>query len=565
MHALDMAQSFLSSPYVQMKYSHQLRVPPSFQPLSESHVLKTRIALENQRVRLTFALKHRNTEWLTKTFERVSNPDSEDYGNFLSMAQVAKITAPEDSHSKALFQFLNSIPDVHITHLSKHLNFVTVRMSVKSVDTFLKAKMKPFVHKDNGQVLFRSIEGFALPLQVAPGIHTVFGIHHFPQYRRMVKHRRPLLQAKDLSESPITTPQSIWKRYNMTRDDLNAIPFPKNRQAIASFLGEYYSPKDLEMFQQAFNLSRIQPIVNGPNDASKPGIEASLDIQYIMATGHNMNTTINSIPDEETADPFLDWIALLQSQGEECAQVHSISYGAVEKYIPEDVQMTLDYEFQKLAVTGRTVLIASGDDGARCSEDQNSFEPEWPTSSPYVTSVGATKPSNRMVYWRNYSLQEEATEWSGGGFSNAYSRPSYQNDAVTSYLSQPHLPSPKYFNRNGRAYPDISAFGVNYQVMHQGKFESVDGTSASTPVVAGMIALLNDARMRQGMKPLGFLNYWLYKKVALQQLNAFYDVVFGNNAMAPCPGFPATKGFDVVTGWGTPNFEVLKKIALEQL
>lgn len=153
-----------------------------------------------------------------------------------------------------------------------------------------------------------------------------------------------------------------------------------------------------------------------------------------MATGQNINTTINSIPDEETADPFLDWISLLQSQGDECAYVHSISYGAVEKYIPEDVQMTLDYEFQKLAIAGRTVLIASGDDGARCSQDETSFEPgkfihdndvtkiihtntcsnsfrckpshskEWPTSSPYVTSVGATKPSNRNIYWKNFSL-----------------------------------------------------------------------------------------------------------------------------------------------------------------
>ncbi|KAF0977301.1 hypothetical protein FDP41_003954 [Naegleria fowleri] len=533
-HALDM--TFMHSPYVQMKHAHVLRVPPSFQPLSESHLLRSRASLENQRVRLTFALKHRNTQWLTKTFERVSNPDSEQYGNFLSMKQVAKLTAPEESHSKALFQFLNSIPDVRITHMSKHMNFVTVSMSVKSVDTFLKAKMTPFMHKETGQVFFRSVEGFALPLHVAPGIHTVFGIHHFPTYKRKLKRSRLHFKGLSQNETPLTTPQSIWRRYNMTRDDLNVISFPKNRQAIASFLGEYYSPKDLEMFQRTFNLSRMQPVVHGPNDASKPGIEASLDIQYIMATGQNINTTINSIPDEETADPFLDWISLLQSQGDECAYVHSISYGAVEKYIPEDVQMTLDYEFQKLAIAGRTVLIASGDDGARCSQDETSFEPEWPTSSPYVTS----------------------------GFSNAYSRPSYQNDAVASYLSQPHVPSQKYFNPNGRAYPDISAYGVNYQVMCNGRVENVDGTSASTPVVAGMIALLNDLRIQRGMKPLGFLNYWLYKKVAVKEnFNAFYDVTFGNNAMYPCPGFPATKGFDVVTGWGTPNFEVLKKIALE--
>src|SRR6185312_5704389 len=94
----------------------------------------------------------------------------------------------------------------------------------------------------------------------------------------------------------------------------------------------------------------------------------------------------------------------------------------------------------------------------------------------------------------------------------------------------------------------------------------IGGTSASTPLLAGMISLLNDIRMSIGKPPLGFLNYWIY-----QQLNsglpAYNDITVGNNACSAdkqycCAyGFPAQKSWDAVTGVGTPNFQALVEIA----
>jgi tripeptidyl-peptidase-1 len=79
-------------------------------------------------------------------------------------------------------------------------------------------------------------------------------------------------------------------------------------------------------------------------------------------------------------------------------------------------------------------------------------------------------------------------------------------------------------------------------------FIGVAGTSASCPVVAGIFATLNDARLAKGGKPLGFLNPFIY-----QNGDAFNDVTLGQNPGDGQEGFPAVKGWDAATGWGTPD------------
>jgi subtilase family serine protease len=76
----------------------------------------------------------------------------------------------------------------------------------------------------------------------------------------------------------------------------------------------------------------------------------------------------------------------------------------------------------------------------------------------------------------------------------------------------------------------------------------VGGTSASSPNFAAVIALVNDALLAKGKKPLGFLNPWLYSKAH----KTFTDVTIGSSYGCETDGFPAQKGWDAVTGWGTP-------------
>ncbi len=96
---------------------------------------------------------------------------------------------------------------------------------------------------------------------------------------------------------------------------------------------------------------------------------------------------------------------------------------------------------------------------------------------------------------------------SGGGFSNTFRRPSYQNRAVSRYLKK-YAPSygPEIFNRSGRAYPDVAANGWPIPIVLDGNHTHDGGTSASTPIFASMIVAVNDARLAAGKGPVGWIN-----------------------------------------------------------
>jgi len=150
-------------------------------------------------------------------------------------------------------------------------------------------------------------------------------------------------------------------------------------------------------------------------------------------------------------------------------------------------------------------------------------------------------------------------EWTtGGGFSNYTARPSWQNAAVTTYLASKGvmIPPTQYFHSENRGYPDVSAVGSRILVWDDGDIAVTAGTSASTPIFSAVVALLNDYRLNNGKKPLGFLNPMLYQ-MAVKSPNTFQDITTGANNCAGggscCQyGYGATVGWDPVTGLGTP-------------
>jgi tripeptidyl-peptidase I len=117
--------------------------------------------------------------------------------------------------------------------------------------------------------------------------------------------------------------------------------------------------------------------------------------------------------------------------------------------------------------------------------------------------------------------------------------------------------SSKLTSTDGRAYPDISAQGQFFAYVWNGTEGIISGTSASTPLMSGIIALVNDELLSCGKRPLGFLNPFIYKK----GYKGFTDIKSGSAAGCGVDGFNATKGWDPVTGFGTPIFPVLAGLA----
>lgn len=149
---------------------------------------------------------------------------------------------------------------------------------------------------------------------------------------------------------------------------------------------------------------------------------------------------------------------------------------------------------------------------------------------------------------------------SGGGFSNVFGLPSWQSDAVGGFMDA-YAPSygPNVYNDTGvaRGFPDVAAIGLNVATVFNGTTYGVGGTSASAPIFAGIVTLLNEARIAAGKGPIGFLNPTLYANPG-----AFHDITVGSNPGCGSGGFNATPGWDPVTGLGTPDYQKLKEVFL---
>lgn len=271
---------------------------------------------------------------------------------------------------------------------------------------------------------------------------------------------------------------------------------------------------------------------------------------------------------------LLAWAKQVDDLGDAGPLVHSISYGDDEVQQKDDAPKGMtgaefmeatNAQFAKLAARGISVLVASGDQGV-CGRTgcTRRFHPDFPASSPYVTAVGGTDFAVRSQIG-----EEKAWSSSGGGFSDEFQTPAWQKQAVQSYLvaaaKAGNLPKDSFFNRTGRAYPDVAALGgevnpycVAAKVLVVSSMTGVAGTSASCPVFAAVVARLNAERLAKGMPSMGFLNPWIYKHPEV-----FHDVTQGKNSFDEDIGFTAMSGWDPATGMGTPNFVAMVKAATE--
>ncbi|KAF9963495.1 hypothetical protein BGZ70_007381 [Mortierella alpina] len=343
--------------------------------------------------------------------------------------------------------------------------------------------------------------------------------------------------------------------------------------AVAGFLGEYGNRADLQTFFKSFRpdflgLSyRTISIRGGLDDQSKPGVEANLDIQYAAALANPEAVTYYTVgelmpeftPDKNTPtnmnEPYEEFLDDFLAASNPPTTL-SISYADYEQTVPKSYAERVCNQFAQLGARGTTVLVASGDYGvggnsstASCvTNDGKSayrFLPLFPASCPFVTSVGGTVGM----------APERAVSFSGGGFSEYFSQPTYQQSNVSPYLNNL---GPKYsglFNSAGRAYPDVAAQGDHFQIVVNGTVRSIGGTSASTPVFAAVVWNINNQRQAQGKPPLGFLNPFLYS-----HSEALNDIVLGSNPGCGTPGFSATAGWDPATGLGTPDLNKLMEV-----
>jgi subtilase family serine protease len=358
--------------------------------------------------------------------------------------------------------------------------------------------------------------------------------------------------------------------------------------------------------------------------------EANLDIEWAYAMAPLAHIVLVGVPPAETEGVqgfpglFKEISDQIDAQPE--GTVFSMSFGITEETFGGATGQAARFDevFKKGLRKGDTFLASSGDDGSagvgKQHRDSVYYGHEvagWPASSPYVTAVGGTQlmrdwrwaPTSDMPYtadhkanpgyfnWEDTPDQTVEPAWNesslpagtGGGTSILYPMPAWQAPVGNRIASRD--------GQQGRGIPDLAwNAAVNGGVLVYTSFfpdsspgdrvgwHIYGGTSASSPQVAGVVALANEARKDAGKGPIGYLNPVLYSPQVGQA--AFTDVVpqtFGTTPPNPdwetsnviddnqlwdwnwgqdatpsgIPGLPVRDGWDETTGYGTPKAATL--------
>lgn len=513
-----------------------------------------------QMLELTFAVKQQNVEKLQEQLLAVSMPSSPRYGQHLTNDEVHELVAPRSEDIDAVMSFLAS-HGAEGRRLTPNGDIIGATVPVPLAEKMLAAKYQALRHDDSNTTVHRATGGYKLPSEVAAAVDFVTPTVHLPGVKKPLAINPEIASYKNV-------PKTLRQLYSVEDPDTGAEVVgkaDKNKMAVTAFLKQYYDQSDLQSWWSKY-CSGITcgdglPKLVGDATTGRAGIEAMLDIETITGMVGGIEAEFWGFsgvsPDNAQNEPFMKWLSTVASTADdEVPLIFSTSYGEDENSWSEAAAQRLNTEFMKTGARGISLLYASGDEGANC--ESGKYVPETPSSSPWVTAVGGTGPTS------GYPApgSETGIGLSSGGFSDYFAMPDYQKDAVATYLQQSGLPDvTKYnVNINGRAYPDIAAQGEDFCVTPGGC--GVAGTSCSTPTAAGIIGALNDARLAAGKSSLGFLNPLLY---SLAGTNAFQDITTGSNSGCGffSSGWPATQGWDAVTGLGTLNYKNLAKAVLD--
>jgi tripeptidyl-peptidase-1 len=508
-------------------------------------------------VQMNIGLTRKNTAVLEKILLEVSDPKSASYGEHLTDEQLRGLVGSSPDSVEAVKSWL-ARHGIRQVEVATHMDALKFKATRAQVSALLDVQWAHYDNTVSQQASVRALGATQVPDHLTSIIEMVAGHRGWPIPVAPKAARKATETNPDIN----VTPELLYRVYDET--EIPTTPAGKlNKQSFFQAGGQAVEASDLTQFcstylSHGFNGScTIEKYVGG-SDQSTPGVESSLDSQYITALSYGADTWAYTYNNNDLCSDLLSWSQDVFSEGNSVhPNVISMSYGS--QHLPTYCEGTgaerLNVDTMKMGAAGISVLIASGDSGsaefARAGWNAGYLAASFPAELPYVTSVGST------TFESGNSGTQRAAIFSGGGFSYNWAAPAYQAAATHAFLTtSTHLPKDKY-NATGRGTPDVSFLGEGFNVINAGSLYEplVGGTSCSTPSFAGMVTLLNNVRLQQG-KTLGFLNPLLYSNT-----QGFTDIVSGNNDMhSDGNGWYAQAGWDAATGLGTPIFSKLVAI-----
>lgn len=404
-------------------------------------------------------------------------------------------------------------------------SLVKIRGTVAQMEAMFQTKLDTYSGQSG---TFRARTGnLSVPKELDGHIVAVLGLDERKFADPRLKHALPHMIGGHL-------PNEIAKLYGFAQNKTG------KGQCIAIIeLGGGFRESDTKLAFKAMGLPEPKVIAisvsggsNSPGGAADG--EVALDIQVAGAVAPDATLAVYFAPN--TTQGFVDAITRAVHDKQNNPSVISISWGLSEDNWTGQSLAAMNSAFRAAARSGVTVLAASGDNLATDSMNDGMVHCDFPASSPYVIGCGGTLLDVTAGSISKESVWNSGGSGTGGGVSSKFPPPAYQNNA--------NVPTSVSTNQPGRGVPDVAADAdpeSGYRIVLNGLTGTIGGTSAVAPLLAGLIALLNEGR-----SPVGFIHPVLYGNP-----NAFRDIVDGDNRDGNV-GYDASKGWDACTGLGVP-------------
>lgn len=397
--------------------------------------------------------------------------------------------------------------------------------------------------------IFRGRSGpVMVPSELVDLLEGVFGLDNRPAARTHFQIYKP-------SKSGIADPRAVSTSFNPNQlarlyNYPTGVTGKGQRIAIIE-LGGGFRQADITAYFKGLGLT--PPVVkavsvdggtNSPSNANSADGEVMLDIEVAGAVAPGAQIIVYFAPNTDKG--FLDAITTAMHDTVNKPSVISISWGSAEKNWTPQSLASFNQAFQGAAALGITICAAAGDTGSGDSVGDGKAHVDFPSSSPYVLACGGTRlqaNGNQITSETVWHVDNNSA--TGGGISDAFDLPDYQKNAGV----------PKSVNdgkRVGRGVPDVAGVAdptTGYNVRVDGQNFVIGGTSAVAPLMAGLVALLNQQRGR----PVGFLHPILYANPAVCR-----DITQGDNStVTGNKGYKAKTGWDACTGLGVVDGQKL--------
>ena len=530
-----------------------------------------------------------------------SNPSSSSYGEYPSLSTFqSRYGASKSKRNdvKNAFAKENVNATVDVTHLR-----VAATVSIGKAQKLFGTKWKLYKTGSSNELVALPVNTPKLPKGMSGNVDTVAGM------RLTVKAGRSSVAAQAapvdggtpsrtgtpgpscvatqfpsaLASSAGLFPDQITSAYGIAALQAAGL---RGQNARVAIVGEAPTvSSDLNTFRTCFGLTGTGLKTHNAGSI-QPILESSLDTMVVSMVAPQLerfDLWVHPLSESNDDGDVLGFLRLLAqplqatTNNVPLPHVISVSYGVCESTVKADTasRTIAERQLKATAALGITAVVAAGDTGSsacargvpasKLTSADKKPQVSWPASSSWVLAVGGTNVTldagNAIAAtgaWNDtvYPFPYTATAGGGGGQSTFVKRPWWQ-------------PAQSFATSGNRMVPDVAAFAdesPGYAIVCSGGVQgcpgggqtiaNVGGTSAATPLVAGMIALWTQQARATGRPRPGFVPPLLYS-LARQQPQAFVDVTAGGNALFGGSCCPARPGYDLATGWGSPLANVV--------